>query len=92
MAIPRTVRGADHRGFERQQWRDKWYRDGWYSKRTCIDAFQQGSRLHGDVAITFVTRETDTVSTVAEIHCAAVAVAAGLQRAGLTPGHAVLEV
>jgi acyl-CoA synthetase (AMP-forming)/AMP-acid ligase II len=89
MGTSETIRSANHRGFDYEQLRNKWYREGWYSNRTCIDAFQQCARLNGDVAITFVTGETDTVSTVAEIHRAATAVAAGLQHRGLAPGDAV---
>jgi acyl-CoA synthetase (AMP-forming)/AMP-acid ligase II len=69
--------------------RDKWYRQGWYSTRTCIDAFRDGAARHGQSPVVFIAEQTETTSSVAEIHDQAVGVAAGLQRLGIRSGDAV---
>jgi acyl-coenzyme A synthetase/AMP-(fatty) acid ligase len=69
--------------------REAWYRQGWYSTRTCIDAFRDGAARHSQMPVVFITEHAETTSTVAEIHRQAVAVAAGLQRLGVAPGDAV---
>jgi acyl-CoA synthetase (AMP-forming)/AMP-acid ligase II len=69
--------------------RQKWYRDGWYSDRTCLDAFVAGAAEHGDVPLTFVVGESVSSTTVREIHDRALASAASLQRLGLCAGDAV---
>ena len=76
-------------GFDYAPLRDKWYRQGWYSTRTCIDALRDGAARHGQSPVVFVTEHAETTSTVAEIHRQALAVAAGLQRLGVAPGDAV---
>jgi acyl-coenzyme A synthetase/AMP-(fatty) acid ligase len=69
--------------------RDKWYRDGWFSTRTVIDAFEQGAAEYGDAPVVFVADGAETTSTVAEIHRRSKDVAAGLQRLGVRAGDAV---
>jgi len=76
-------------GFDYAPLRDKWYRQGWYSTRTCIDALRDGAARHGQSPVVFVTEHAETTSTVAEIHRQAMAVAAGLQRLGVAAGDAV---
>ncbi|BBZ14882.1 AMP-binding protein [Mycobacterium branderi] len=80
---------AEGSGFDYGQLRDMWYRQGWYSRRTCIDAFKHGAAHHGGAGVTFVTDQAEATSTVAEIHRAALAASAGLQRLGVAPGDAV---
>ncbi|MGA9493596.1 MAG: AMP-binding protein [Mycobacterium sp.] len=69
--------------------RDKWYREGWYSDRTCLDAFEAGAAEHGDVPLTFVAGDSACSATVGEIHDRALALAASLQRLGVRGGDAV---
>ncbi|CQD18777.1 AMP-dependent synthetase and ligase [Mycobacterium europaeum] len=76
-------------GFDYAPLRDKWYRQGWYSTRTCIDALHDGAARHGESPVVFVTGQTETRSSVADIHGQALAVAAGLQRLGVACGDAV---
>jgi acyl-CoA synthetase (AMP-forming)/AMP-acid ligase II len=82
-------RDSEKSGFDYGQLCDTWYREGWYAKRTCIDALKHGAARHGEVGVAFVTEESETAASVAEIHCAALDVAAGLQRVGVAPGDAV---
>src|SRR6202044_1777987 len=42
----------------RRHLREKWYRDGWYSDRTCLDAFEAGAAEHADVPLTFVAGDS----------------------------------
>lgn len=79
----------DVAGFQYAPLRDKWYREGWYSKRTLIDAFKDGAKQHGDAAVVFAVEGCETTLTVGEIHTAALGFAAGLQQLGVTPGDAV---
>lgn len=69
--------------------RDRWYRDGWYSRRTLIDALESGAAEHGDAPVIFVAEGVETTSTPAEIFRRSQDVAAGLQRLGVGPGDAV---
>jgi len=75
---------SDHRHL-----RDKWYRDGWYSDLTCLDAFEAGAAKHGDVPLTFVVGDSVSSLTVGEIRNLALALAASLQRLGVRDGDAV---
>ncbi|WP_407688190.1 class I adenylate-forming enzyme family protein [Mycobacterium sp. HUMS_1102779] len=76
-------------GFERGDLRDRWYREGWYSRRTLVDALEQGAAEHGDIPMVFVADGLETTSTPAEILRRSQDVAAGLQRLGVGPGDAV---
>jgi acyl-CoA synthetase (AMP-forming)/AMP-acid ligase II len=69
--------------------RTVWYREGWFSSRTCIDAFEAGARDCGSTSVDFVSAVSVLTVTVAEVHNAAVTFAAGLQRLGVRPGDAV---
>jgi acyl-CoA synthetase (AMP-forming)/AMP-acid ligase II len=69
--------------------RSVWYREGWFSSRTCIDAFEAGARDRGSTPVDFVSADSVLSVTVADIHDAAVSFAAGLQRLGVRPGDAV---
>lgn len=80
---------AEPVGFDYPALRDRWYSEGWYSSRTCIDAFEQGATEYDQVPVVFVAEETENCTTVGEIHFAAKSVAAGLQRLGIRPGDAV---
>jgi acyl-CoA synthetase (AMP-forming)/AMP-acid ligase II len=68
---------------------DKWYRDGWYSNRTCLDAFEPGAAEYADVPLTFVVGESASRLTVREIRDRALVLAASLQRLGVRAGDAV---
>jgi acyl-CoA synthetase (AMP-forming)/AMP-acid ligase II len=69
--------------------RSVWYRQGWFSTRTCIDAFETGVRDCGSTSVGFVSAASVLSVTVADVHDAAVTLAAGLQRLGVRPGDAV---
>jgi acyl-CoA synthetase (AMP-forming)/AMP-acid ligase II len=69
--------------------RSVWYREGWFSSRTCIDAFEAGARDRGSISVDFVSAASVLSVTVADVHDAAVTFAAGLQRLGIRPGDAV---
>jgi len=75
--------------FDHTVLRDRWYREGWYSQRTLIDALEQGAAEYGDVPVVFVSDGIETTNTVAEIFRQSQLVAAGLQRLGVSPGDAV---
>jgi acyl-CoA synthetase (AMP-forming)/AMP-acid ligase II len=75
--------------FDQRRLRDKWYRDGWYSNRTCLDAFEAGTAEHGDVPLTFVVGDSVRSPTVREIRGRALALATSLQRLGVRDGDAV---
>ena len=74
---------------DQRRLRDKWYRDGWYSDRTCLDAFEAGTAEHGDVPLTFVVGDSVRSPTVREIRDRALALATSLQRLGVRDGDAV---
>ncbi|MDT5050652.1 MAG: hypothetical protein QOI30_1051 [Mycobacterium sp.] len=69
--------------------RDRWYSEGWYSSTTCIDAFERAAIEHAQVRVVFVAGGTENSVTLGEIHTAARAFAAGMQRLGIGPGDAV---
>src|ERR1700742_1074685 len=75
--------------FDHRQLRDKWYRDGWYSDRTCLDALEAGAVEHKDRPLTFVVGDSVSSPTVREIYDRAAALAASLQRLGVRDGDAV---
>jgi acyl-CoA synthetase (AMP-forming)/AMP-acid ligase II len=79
----------DFMPFDHRHLRDKWYRDGWYSARTLLDAFEAGAAEHGGVLVTFVVGDSVCSPTVREIHDGAVTFAASLQRLGVRTGDAV---
>ncbi|MFZ3296271.1 MAG: hypothetical protein WA622_12180 [Mycobacterium sp.] len=60
------------------QLRETWYRCGWYSDRTCLDAFEAGAAEHGDVPLTFVVGDSVCSPTVREIRDRALVLAASL--------------
>jgi acyl-CoA synthetase (AMP-forming)/AMP-acid ligase II len=69
--------------------RDKWYRDGWFSARTCLDAFEDGAANYGSAPLAFISGDQVTSVTVADIRRRALGLAAELQRRGVGPGDAV---
>jgi acyl-CoA synthetase (AMP-forming)/AMP-acid ligase II len=69
--------------------RDRWYRDGWFSERTCLDAFEAGASEHGSTPVVFATADVVQTVTVGEIHDRARSLAAALQRLGTRIGEAV---
>ncbi|MBB2773147.1 UNVERIFIED_ORG: acyl-CoA synthetase (AMP-forming)/AMP-acid ligase II [Mycolicibacterium obuense] len=69
--------------------RSTWYREGWFSSTTCVDAFEAGAREHGSVPVDFVAADSVHRTSVAELHDAAVGLAAALQRLGVRAGDAV---
>ncbi|WP_293047382.1 AMP-binding protein [Mycobacterium sp.] len=69
--------------------RDRWYAQGWYTSRTCIDAFERAAVEHADKPVVFVAEGNETTVTVSAIHDAALAIAGGMQRLGLRAGDAV---
>jgi acyl-CoA synthetase (AMP-forming)/AMP-acid ligase II len=75
--------------FDHRHLSDRWYRDGWYSDRTCLDAFDAGAAEHGGVPVTFVVGDSVRSPTVREVRDRALAAAASLQRLGVRDGDAV---
>ncbi|MCW2625555.1 MAG: AMP-dependent synthetase and ligase [Mycobacterium sp.] len=75
--------------FDYSALRDRWYRDGWFSDRTCLDAFEAGAREHGSTPVVFATADAVETVTVGEIHDRARSLAAALQRLGARSGDAV---
>lgn len=75
--------------FNHSSLRERWYSEGWYSSRTCIDAFERAAAQHGEIPVVFVAGGAEALATVGEIHEAAMAFAAGMQRLGIRPGDAV---
>jgi acyl-CoA synthetase (AMP-forming)/AMP-acid ligase II len=69
--------------------RSKWYRDGWFSQRTLVDALESGAREHGSTSIVFVGADSTTEVTVRQIHRDAIALAGALQGLGVRTGDAV---
>jgi acyl-CoA synthetase (AMP-forming)/AMP-acid ligase II len=69
--------------------RDKWYREGWYSHRTCLDAFEAGATEHASVPVTFVVGDSACSPTVGDVRGRALALAASLGRLGVSAGDAV---
>jgi hypothetical protein len=56
--------------------RTVWYREGWFSSRTCIDAFEAGACDRGSTSVDFVSAASVLSVTVADVHDAAVTFAA----------------
>jgi acyl-CoA synthetase (AMP-forming)/AMP-acid ligase II len=69
--------------------RAEWYREGWFSDRTCLDALEDGSVEYGSTPVTFVSGEHVSGATVSEIHQQALNVASALQQRGVRAGDAV---
>jgi acyl-coenzyme A synthetase/AMP-(fatty) acid ligase len=74
---------------DRNQLRAKWYHEGWYSDRTCLDAFAAAAAEHAGVPVTFLIGDSVSRPTVRAIHAEAIAVAATLQHLGVRVGDAV---
>ncbi|OXR43340.1 Short-chain-fatty-acid--CoA ligase [Nocardia cerradoensis] len=70
--------------------RAKWYRDGWYTDRTLLDAFEAGAESHAGSALVFAGADTVLETTVGDLHREAQRVAAALQGMGIGPGDAVV--
>jgi acyl-coenzyme A synthetase/AMP-(fatty) acid ligase len=68
---------------------DRWYRDGWFSDRTCGDAFEEGAREHRATPVVFAAADAVDTVTVGEIHERARSLAAALQTLGTRSGDAV---
>jgi acyl-CoA synthetase (AMP-forming)/AMP-acid ligase II len=75
--------------FDHRHRRGEWYRDGWYSDRTCLDAMDAGAAEHADVPLTFVVGDSVSSPTVREIRSRALVLAASLQRLGVGAGDGV---
>ncbi|MGH3556078.1 MAG: class I adenylate-forming enzyme family protein [Mycobacterium sp.] len=75
--------------FDHVTLRNRWYSEGWYSARTCIDAFEQAAATYMQIPAVFVAEGTETTLTVGQIHSAAKAIAAGIQRLDIRPGDVV---
>jgi acyl-CoA synthetase (AMP-forming)/AMP-acid ligase II len=69
--------------------RDRWYRDGWFSDRTCLDAFEAGAQGHASTPVVFATADTVDSVSVGEIHDRARSLAVALQHLGTRSGDAV---
>lgn len=80
---------AESVNFDYAVLRDRWYSEGWYSSKTCADAFERAAVEHARVPVVFVAQGAETTATVGEIHAAARLVAAGMQRLGIRAGDAV---
>ena len=80
---------SSHPRDDQRRLHDKWYRDGWYSNRTCLDAFEAGAAEHCDVPLTFVAGDSVCSPTVHEIRDRALVLATSLQRLGVRDGNAV---
>jgi acyl-CoA synthetase (AMP-forming)/AMP-acid ligase II len=70
--------------------RAKWYRDGWYSDRTVVDALEESSEKYADTAVVFAGADALIDSSVGEIHREARRTAAALQGMGIGPGDTVV--
>jgi acyl-CoA synthetase (AMP-forming)/AMP-acid ligase II len=75
--------------FDHRHLRDEWYREGWYSDRTCLDALEAGAAERGDVPLTFVVGDSVSSPTIREIRDRALVLAASLQGLGVRGGDAV---
>jgi acyl-CoA synthetase (AMP-forming)/AMP-acid ligase II len=75
--------------FDRNQLRAKWYREGWYSDRTCLDAFATAAIEHAGEPVTFLVGDSVSRPTVGDIHKLSTALAASLQHLGVRAGDAV---
>jgi acyl-coenzyme A synthetase/AMP-(fatty) acid ligase len=75
--------------FDRNRLRARWYREGWYSDRTCLDAFAAAAVEHAGVPVTFLVGDSVSRPTVGDIHELATALAASLQHLGVRAGDAV---
>jgi acyl-CoA synthetase (AMP-forming)/AMP-acid ligase II len=75
--------------FDHRHLREKWYREGWYSDRTCLDAFEEGAAEHKDVPLTFVVGDSVSSLTMGEIRYEALTLAASLQQLGVRGGDPV---
>jgi acyl-CoA synthetase (AMP-forming)/AMP-acid ligase II len=75
--------------FDYSALRRKWYRDGWFSPVTLIDAFETGAREHGSTSVVFVREQSTAEVTVDQLHSEATALAAALQGLGVRSGDAV---
>ncbi|BBZ25788.1 long-chain-fatty-acid--CoA ligase [Mycolicibacterium madagascariense] len=75
--------------FDYAQLRDAWYRQGWFSESTCVDAFATGALENGTEPVTFVVDGETFDPTIAAVHQAALALAASLQELGVGQGDAV---
>jgi acyl-CoA synthetase (AMP-forming)/AMP-acid ligase II len=69
--------------------RSKWYRDGWFSQRTLVDALESGAREHGSTSVVFVGADSTTEVTVGELHRDAIVLAGALQGLGVRTGDSV---
>lgn len=67
----------------------KWYRDGWFTPLTLLDAFESAAREHDSTSIVFVGADATTETTVGELHRDAIALASALQGLGVLSGDAV---
>jgi len=79
---------ADISTYDPKALRDKWYREGWYSDLTCVDAMELGGSRYADVPVVY-SGDTIRESTVGEVHARAVEVATALQARGIGVGDAV---
>src|ERR1700733_12205205 len=86
---PRRSAVASPMSFDYVALRNLWYQEGWFSSRTCIDAFEAAARDRGSTWVDFVPGASVLSVTVADVHDAAVTFAAGLQRLGVHPGDSV---
>ncbi|MBV6756244.1 AMP-binding protein [Rhodococcus opacus] len=80
---------AEITAYDPEALRAKWYRDGWYSDRTAVDAIDSGAARFAGVPVAFAGSSVGVDTTVGEIHAEAVRVAAALQGLGVGPGDAV---
>jgi len=76
-------------GFDYPALREKWYRGGWFSRRTCIDAFAAGAVEYASTPVVFAAGDAVTTFSVGELSERADALAATLQHLGVGSGDAV---
>jgi acyl-CoA synthetase (AMP-forming)/AMP-acid ligase II len=85
--MPVKVQGD--RPFDPANLRTHWYREGWYSERTCIDALMEAARLSPKASVTFADGDSAADETVGGIGSRAAAFAGALQALGVGSGDAV---
>jgi acyl-CoA synthetase (AMP-forming)/AMP-acid ligase II len=76
-------------GFDYAPLRDEWYRRGWFTEATCVDALESGAVENADTPVTFVIGHDTYSPTIDAIRDGAMAMAASLQSLGVGAGDAV---
>src|ERR1700712_5467180 len=76
-------------GFDYAPLRDEWYRQGWFTEATCVDALESGAVENADTPVTLVIGHDTYSPTIDAIRDGAMAMAASRQSLGVGAGDAV---